>query len=99
MPSEAGNDAVGRAGVLDLGPAAFAGLIRVGETLRNDAVESGAFEMLEPPGGDRPVERSRRQVNRRPGLREEPLEQPAALAERNAAQVSVVEGEQIPGHE
>ena len=52
VPPEPGDDAVGGPGVLDLEHRALAGLIRGICRLGDDAVETGAFEALEPLGRD-----------------------------------------------
>ena len=65
VPAEAGDDAVGRALVLDLEHRPLARLVRRVEPLGDDAVETGALEPVEPVRGGRPVARRRRQVDRR----------------------------------
>jgi hypothetical protein len=65
VPSKPGDDAVGRALVLDLEHRALARLIRQRVGLGDDTVETGAFEPLQPLGSDRSIARDRREVDRR----------------------------------
>ena len=52
VPAESGDDAVAVSLVLDFEHDALVGLIRNINGLRNDAVETCAFESLEPVGGN-----------------------------------------------
>src|ERR1051326_695911 len=48
VPAESGDDAVRRAGVLDLDHRALPRLVMAVSGLRNDAIQSGAFDVIEP---------------------------------------------------
>src|SRR4029079_5231464 len=50
VPAEAGHDAVGRSLVLDLEQGALARLVRGVESFRDDAIEAGSLETVEPVG-------------------------------------------------
>ena len=63
VPSEAGDDAVRRALVLDLEHRALARLIRQRVGLGDDPVETGAFEPLQPFRGERTIAGDRREVD------------------------------------
>ena len=93
VPSESGHDAVGRTGVLDLGPAPLGGHVQVCNPFGDDPVQAGAFETVEPVGGYGWVGRGRGQVHRRPRAGEGPLQEAPPLPLRDGAQVAVAEGE------
>src|SRR3954451_17368354 len=88
-PAESGDDAVGRALVLDLEHRPLAGLVRALEALRNDAVEPGALEPIEPVRGERAIEGRGGQVDRRLDACERGLEPGAALRLGRRAEVVV----------
>src|ERR1700693_6300925 len=96
VPAEPGDDAIGGALVLDLEHRPLPGLVRRIEPLRDDPVESGALETLEPIGRGRAVPRGRRQVDRRLGVAEDGLEAGSPVALRDGPQVLVAEREQVP---
>ena len=73
VPAKTGDDAVGRARVLDLDHRALAGLVGAVVRLRDHAVEAGAFEALQPLGGDLAIARHRREVERRLDVRQQLL--------------------------
>ena len=85
VPAKAGDDAIGRARVLDLDHRALAGLVVAVRRLRDHAVEAGAFEA-------RRASRARRARSRVIGvrwiggsrLREQLFERGAPLALRRA---------------
>jgi hypothetical protein len=95
----AGDDAVGGAHVLDLEHHPLVRLVRQVERLGDDAVESGALELVEPPQGDVAVGRGRRDVHGRTGVRQRLLERPAPVGERLCQQRPVAEREQVERHE
>jgi hypothetical protein len=99
VPAEAGDDAVGRALVLDLEHRPLAGLVGRVESFRDDAVEPGALEPVEPVGGRRAVAGRRRQVDRRLDAEERLLQPRAPLVLRHLAQILVAECQQVPRHE
>ena len=99
VPAEPGHDAVGCSLVLDLEHCPLAGLVRRVEPLRDDAVETGALEAVEPVGSERDVGRGRRQVNGRRRTAQDPLEPGSTLALRDAPEILVAERQQVPGHE
>ncbi len=99
MPAEPGDDAIGGPLMLDLEHRPLARLIRGIEPLRDDAVEAGALEPLEPVGCGRPIPGRRRQVDRWLGGAENGLEAGSPLTLRDLAQVLVAEREQVPGDE
>ena len=80
VPAEAGDDAVGRARVLDLDHRALAGAVRRVETLGHHAVETGALEAAEPVLGERAIARRGREVDRRRRARRAPARAAAAAA-------------------
>ena len=65
------------------------------ERLRDDAVEAGALEPVEPLGRERTVGRGRREEHWRLGLLERALEARASLLERLATQIVVALREQV----
>ncbi len=91
------DDGFGRALVLDLEHRALARLVDVGATLRDDAVEPRALELLEPATCLLGVARRTRQVDRidRRPLREQRLQSCATFLERLAHDVVVALGEQV----
>ena len=95
VPPKPGHHTVRRALVLDLEHRPLAGLVGRIEPLRDDSVESGALETLEPIGRGRPVAGRRRQVDGRLGVAEDGLEARASLALRDRPQVLVAECEQV----
>ena len=99
VPAEAGDDAVGGPLVLDLEHRPLARLVGSIESLRDDAVETGALEPLEPVRGGGAIAGGRRQVDRRLGGAEDHLESRPPLALRDRAQVLVAERQQVPGDE
>ena len=99
VPAEPGDDAVGGPLVLDLEHRPLARLVRRIEPLRDDAVETGALEPLEPVGRGRAIAGRRRQVDGRLGAAEDGLQAGSPLALRDLAQVLVAEREQVPGDE
>src|SRR5262249_57164239 len=82
VPAEARDDAVGGARVLHLDHGALARLVGEAGRLGDDAVEPGAFEVLEPAPGLVPVARHRRDVDRRLAAAEQLLERRAPRALR-----------------
>ena len=64
VPAEAGDHAVGGAGVLDLRHRPLARLVRAVGALGDHAVEAGALEDVEPVAGDRRIGGRRRQAHR-----------------------------------
>ena len=100
VPAKAGDDAVGRARVLDLDHRALAGRYGDVEALRHDAVEPGALEAAEPVLGERAIARRRREVDRRRGAGRAPSRAArGAPRERRLAQVLVAERQEVPGDE
>jgi hypothetical protein len=99
VPSESGDDAVGRPLVLDLEHRPFAGLVRGIEALGDHPVEPGTLEPGEPVGGHRSIRRRRRQVDRRLHGAEHRFQSCTPLALWGGAQVLVTEGEQVPRDE
>ena len=99
VPAEPGDDAVGRALVLDLEHRPLARLVGSVESLGDDPVETGALEPLEPVRGGRAIAGRRGQVDRRLGGPEDRLQSSPSLALRDLAQVLVAEREQVPGDE
>ena len=99
VPAEAGDDAVGGARVLDLDHRALARLVGGVDRLGDHAVEAGALEALEPLGRQRAIVGHRREVDRRGGGAEQPLEPGAAFVLRQLADVAAVDREQIEGDE
>src|SRR5207244_3593881 len=85
---ELAHEAVGGARVLHLDRGALPGQVRARRRLRDHAVEARALELLEPAGGDRAVERHRREVERRPEARHDSLEGLPALALRRGGEVA-----------
>ena len=74
VPAEAGDDAVRGALVLDLEHRPLAWLVGRVEPLRDDPVETGALEPVEPVGGEVPLPRRGREVDRRLDPRERRLQ-------------------------
>ena len=95
VPAEAGDDAVGAARVLDLQHRALARLIDRRFELRDDAVEAGAFELLQPALGLGPIACHRRQVQRRLRAAEQPLEPRAPLGLRQRHRRLAAGAEQV----
>src|SRR5690606_7065602 len=95
VKAKARDDAIRRAHVLDLDHRALARLVVLVLALRDDAVESRAFEALEPTERRRAIARRRRDVERRLRVLEQRLEHVAALALRASHEVLAAEGEQI----
>ena len=95
----AGDHAVGRPHVLDLRHHPLVGLVGEVGALGDHAVEPGALEALEPGARDLLVAGDRREVDRRRGVRQRPLERGAAVRERLAREVVVAEREQVEGDE
>ena len=94
-----GHDAVGRALVLDLEHRPLARLVRGVEPLRDDPVEPGALEPVEPVGRLGPVAGRRGQVDRRLGRPEHRLEPGAPLSLLDRAEILVPERQEVPRHE
>jgi len=84
---------------LDLEHSPLAGLVRVVLGLRHDAVETGAFEALQPVHGHRVVARDRREVERGLGAIQQSLEPHPALGLRQMAKVLATGSEDIEGDE
>ena len=78
VPSEASDDTIRRALMLDLEHRALAGLIRRVELLGDDTIETGALEVIEPFGRERAVAGGRRQVDRCRGIGQNGFEAGAA---------------------
>jgi hypothetical protein len=95
VPAEAGDDAVGRPGVLDLEHRPLARLVDAGGGFGDDAVEAGALEPGQPIGGNGGVGCDRRQVNGRQHAGERRLEMPAPLGLGQTAQILVADRERI----
>src|SRR5581483_9914160 len=95
----AADDAIDGAQVLHLDHRAHAGLVRAVEPLRDDAVEPGALEALEPVLRQVAVARRRREVRGRADARERALEPRAALREERTAQVVSAVREEVEGDE
>ncbi len=95
VPAEARDDAVSRARVLHLDHRALAGLIGPVDRLGDHAVEPGALESCQPFRRQRAIAGHRGQVNRRPGIGQQPLQAPAPLRLRDTAQVLAVGRERI----
>src|ERR1035437_3461527 len=98
VPPKPGHDAVGGAGVLDLGPTALGWHVRIGHALGYYTIETGAFESVEPVGGDRRIAGGGGQRDGRLGAREGLLEERAPFTLGSGSKVAPVEGEEIPGH-
>src|SRR3989442_5274511 len=79
VPAESGNHAVRGAGVLDLEHRPLAGLIGARRRLRNHAVESRAFETLQPVHCQLAIAGHRREAERATRVREQFLELLAPL--------------------
>ena len=99
VPAEAGDHAVGGAGVLDLDVHPLVRPVRLLELLGDDAVEAGALEAVEPVPGGVGVGGRRREVERRLDVGHDLGEDPPALPERQLAGVVVAEGEEVEGDE
>src|SRR5687768_14385619 len=93
VPAEPRHHAVRRPRVFDLEHRPLAGLVKAGLGFRDDAVEAGALEALQPVGGDRAIVRHRREVDRWFHLSERFLEEAPASCERFASQVATRERE------
>ena len=91
VPSEAGDHAVGGAGVLHLDHRPLAGAIGRVEPLGHDAIEPGALEATEPVLGERAIARGRREVHRRRRARQHVVEPLAPPRERLGAQILVAQ--------
>ena len=85
--------------MLDLEHRALAGLINAIRRLRDHAVESRAFEAVEPFRRDAPIFGHRSQVDGRLDAGQQLLEQSPALALRRAAVIAAVAGQQIKADE
>ena len=99
VPAEAGDDAVRRAGVLDLEHRARAGRVRQVFRLRDHAVETRAFELCEPLGGLLAIAGHRRQVQWGRRAREQHLELFTTLALRRIDNRASFHRQQIEGDE
>src|SRR5262245_58368235 len=95
VPPETGDDAVGGTGVLDFDHRPLAGLIRAVGVFRNDPIETGAFEPLQPIGRGRAIARHRRDVDWRFDAGKYTLELAATLGLWLRANVAAVDGEQV----
>lgn len=95
----AGDDAVGRALVLDLEHEALVGLVGDVDRLGDDAVEARALELGEPALRDVAVGCRRGQVDGRLGRGECLLERRAPLGERLVEVGLFAEREQVEGDE
>jgi len=99
VPAESGHHAIGGTRVLDLEHRALARLIRRRGRLRDHAVESGAFEALQPIDRDRAIARHRREVEGFANLLEELLELRAAVRLRLAQQTLPIHRQEIESDE
>jgi hypothetical protein len=90
--------ALGGALVLDLHERPLVGRVRVGEALRDHAIEPGTLEGREPLGGLCRVGARRREVDR-PSRSQVLHQQPVPLGERLGEQGPVTERQQIERHE
>ena len=99
VPAPAQDHAVGGALVLDLGPQALAGHIRRVPGLGDDAVQARPLELVEPLGGHRRRARVGRQMDRRPGAREQRLQTHPPPVQRLFAQVFTLERDHVESHE
>ena len=99
VPAEPGDHAVGRALVLHLRHHALVLLVGLVGGLGHHAVEPGALEADEPVLRDVRIVGHRREVHPIAVLAERLLEEPAPLGERLAGEITIVEGEQVEGHE
>ena len=82
VPTKARNDAVRRARVLDLDHCALAGLVGTVCRFRDHAVQTGAFEVLEPLSCKRAIARHRGQIHRRLDSGQQLFQQRSTLALR-----------------
>src|SRR3954453_14903385 len=99
VPAEAGDDAIGGARMFDLDHRPLARAVRRVEALRHHAVQSRAFEAIEPVGRDVAFERRRREMQGRLRFGERFLQPLAARGERRLAQIVVIDRQQIPPDE
>ena len=99
VPAEAGDDAVGGALVLDLQHRPLARLVLLVELLRDDAVEAGALEPVEPVRGERPVGVAGVRWTGGAAPANACLEQPARSPWGVARRSLVAEREQVPADE
>ena len=90
VPAKAGDDAVGGARVLHFDHRALAGLVRPVRRFRDHAVQARTLEARQPLGCLFRIARHRRQMNRRFGTGEQPLQLHAAFALRHVAQIPSV---------
>jgi hypothetical protein len=95
VPAKAGDDAVGAAHVLDLEHRALARLIRRRLELRDDTVETGAFELRQPTFSLGAVARDGREVQRRSRAAQQPLEPHAPFGLRQIHRRLAAGAEQV----
>ena len=96
VPAKAGDDAVAVALVLDLEHDALVRLVGAADRLGHHAVEPGAFEALEPVGGDGAVACRGREVDRRLRLRRAATRaRRGGACERLVAEIAVADAEQV----
>ena len=95
VPTEAGDDAIAVALMLDLEQGALVGGVGAGERLGDDAVEAGAFEAGEPILSGGAVLRGGSQVQGRVDVGEGAFEFGAAGGEGLVAEVAAVELEEV----
>jgi hypothetical protein len=81
--------------VLDLEHRALARLVGIRGAFRDDPVEPGPFEALEPLRGLRAIARDRSQVNGRRDVGEQLFQPSAPLRLRQVAQILTVSGQQV----
>jgi hypothetical protein len=90
-----GHDAVGGALVLDLEHHTPVLLVGPLKRLRHHPVEPRPLELVEPPPRDLHLDRGRRDVDRRPRVRERGLERGPTFGERTLQKVVIAEREQV----